>query len=113
MEIQGITYPFTIVDGGLSVSSDIDLIRQQITSVLETERYERVMNPGYGLPDFLFDSASNDSVVPTQISIALAREIPSVDFQVNGSINDSGEYQVVIGWAIGNIPQSALTFALS
>ena len=113
MEIQGITYPFTIVDGGLSTSSDIDLIRQQIFSVLETERYERVMNPGYGLPDFLFDSASNDSIVPTQISIALSREIPAVDFQVTGSISEDGDYQVTIAWAIGDLPQSPLTFALS
>lgn len=113
MEIQGLTYPFVVVDGGLGVSSDVDLVRQQIFSVLETEKYERVMNPGYGLPNFLFDSPSNDSVVPAQISIALAREIPSVGFQVTGSIDDGGDYRVTIGWSIADIPQPPLSFALS
>ncbi len=112
-QIQGLTYPFIVVDGGLGVSSDVDLIRQQIFSVLETERYERVMNPAYGLPDFLFDSPSNDSVVPAQISIALSREVPSVDFQVTGSIDDGGDYRVTVGWAIDDIPQPPLFFALS
>jgi hypothetical protein len=113
MEIQGLAYPFTVVNGGLGISSDIDLIRQQVFSVLETERYERVMNSGYGLPNFLFDSAANDSIVPVQVSIALAREIPSAEFQVTGSIEESGDYRVQVGWSVNNVPQSPLSFALS
>lgn len=55
--------PFSIdLRGGLSVTeSTNDIIEQQITDLLVTAHFERVMNPAYGLgvPEFVFSPIRN------------------------------------------------------
>lgn len=54
----GTSFPLRVnpITGSFVTTSDKhELIRQEIESILETRKFERVMMPDYGLPDFLFE----------------------------------------------------------
>lgn len=111
--IRGIAYRLAIKDGQLVTHEDIDLIRDHIISVLETEPYERVMRPDYGTPDFLFQGISDMNLVAQWVRQGLEREIPGVLFAVQGSIADDGLGVLVVRWAVNGIPQPPLEFKLA
>lgn len=57
MLIQGISYPFQLSGGGLKLSSDADLVREGILSLIQTRLLEHVMRNFYGTEDFLFEAS--------------------------------------------------------
>jgi len=110
--VTSLSYPLQIKDGGLQVSSDVDVIRESIYSVLETRPYERVMRPNYGTPDFIFDSYNNNRIVAELTRIQLERQLPGVDFEVTGTIDDTGTARLTIQWAVSDVSQTAITIAV-
>jgi hypothetical protein len=111
--IQGFTYPLTLVNGGLGLSSDFELIRQQIMSVLETRPYERIMRPNYGTPDLVFDVAADVALIVERTRIALETQIPDVAFAIAGNIADDGVCNLSIGWSLNDIAQPPIQYRLT
>lgn len=109
---RGLTYPLTLSNGGLSTSIDINLIKEGICSVLETRPLERIMRPRYGTPDLAFQAHPNPSIVAERVRQQLELQLPSVTFQVAGTVDEDGVYELTIDWAIGELPQPAIQYRL-
>ena len=69
--IRSFTYPFALENGGLKLSEDYDVIRQRILQILETRPWERVMQPLYGTPDFVFNAYPSVAIVVERVQISL------------------------------------------
>ena len=110
--VRGIQYPITISGGDLALATDADLIKAHIFSVLETEPGERVMNLGYGTPDFLFQGINDINVIAQIVRSRLTAEIPDAEFSCRGFIDDGGGAVLAVGWAIDGQPQPPLNFRL-
>lgn len=60
MAWKGIKFPFTLAEGGVETSQDLENIRESIWTILSTRRGERVMRPDFGSNWFdLIDSPVN------------------------------------------------------
>ena len=110
--IRGLCYPLKIENGAFCLATDADLIKSHIFSVLETEPGERVMNLGYGTPDFLFDGITDINVIAQLVRSRLTQEIPDAEFSCRGTVDDGGGAVLTVGWAIDGQPQPPLNFAL-
>jgi hypothetical protein len=113
--IRGISYPLTVERGNLKVSTDYELITQQIRSVIETRYYERVMRADYGIGDYVLEVLD-----PAQVNSAIQYSIlqnvnglsalnVSGDWETEG---DSGLYRVFIEYSVNGVSQPPLNFAL-
>lgn len=110
--IRGVKYPLKITNGTLNLVEDVALRKSHIFSVLQTEPGERVMRPGYGTPDFLFEGVQDVGVIAQLTRQSLQTQIPDLEFGVNGSINDDGGVALSVNWAIEGLPQPTLNFEL-
>jgi hypothetical protein len=55
--ITGVSYPLSLVNGGLRIERDrAELVQQAIISALSTYKDERVMRPKYGIITRVFDA---------------------------------------------------------
>lgn len=111
--LRGIAYPLQLENGTLKVATDLDLRRGHIRSVLETYKLERVMNAEYGLPHLVFSSVNRAAVVAERIRLELTRQIVDVDFEVNGSIDDSGTMSIEVIWRYRGALQTPLRYRLT
>ena len=112
--IRSIKYPLTLsATGGLEVSTDFDVYKNAIFQILETLPYERVMQPTYGTPNYVFTTVSAVGVVTERIRISLRTQLPAVDFDVTGSLTDDGDVNIVIAWTLQNVPQSEIRYRIS
>lgn len=114
--IRGLTYPLTIENGNLGVSTDLELVRQQIRSVIETRYYERVMRADYGIGNYVLE-VLDPGLINSAIQTAINDNVPSLsalsvigDWKTNG---DDGLYTVYIQYEVGGIPQPPLRFSLA
>lgn len=112
--IRGLSYPLRLINGGLAVSTDLDLIKESIFSVLETIPSERVMQYTYGTPHLVFDSVPSFGVVLETIRQALESQIPEVDrFDISGNIDEDGIGRVEILWTVNDLPQVPIQYQLT
>jgi len=114
--IRGISYPLTVEKGNLKVSTDYELITQQIRSVIETRYYERVMRADYGIGDYVLE-VLNPAQVNSAIQYSILQNVDGLsalnvsgDWETEG---DSGLYRVFIEYAVNGVPQPPLNFALA
>ena len=107
---RGCKYPLAIKNGGLALSEDLDLVKEGIFSILQTEVYERVMRPTYGVPDRLFSLQPDFSRTLYDFDRRLNRQIfyQGVRFQVDGGIDEDGTGTVTVVWDVDGIPQLGL-----
>ena len=114
--VRGISYPLAVENGNLRVSTDYELITQQIRSVIETRYYERVMRADYGIGDYVLEILD-----PGQINSAIQYSIlqnvnglsaltVSGDWQTEG---EDGLYRVFVQYSVNGVPQPPLNFALA
>lgn len=115
VQIRGLTYPLEVnSNGSLKLSTDLDLVRQHILSVLETRPYERVLNSSYGLSDLVFETI-NPEFINSRIGKAILTQVEEVeDLEINGNHDggDEGLYSVTILYSVDGIPQSPINFKL-
>ena len=114
-QIRGLTYPLTLKNGGLSVSTDVDLVSQHVLSVVETRWFERVMRASYGTDDLMF-GVVKPSVINAQFQQAIEQNVPELDYVVvkgDWTNSDSGLYRVIITYYLNGVPQPQLSFTLS
>jgi hypothetical protein len=110
---RGYSYPLQIESGGLKLSEDFDLIREAIEQVLVTIPTERIMQPNYGTPDYVF-TATPLPVVIERIRTSLEAQIREVtDFEITGKISENGAIELTIGWYVDGVPQPPILYRLS
>jgi hypothetical protein len=114
--IRGIRYPLTVENGNLAVSTDYDLISQQIRSVLETRYYERVMIADYGIGDYVLEIL-DPGLINSSIQSAILQNVDGLtalsvlgDWKTAG---DDGLYTVSIQYEVAGVPQPPLNFTLA
>ena len=111
---RGITYPLAIANGNLAVSTDLELVREHIVSVLETRPFERVFRADYGMPDQVF-SVIQPEIIDAKIASAIEREVTELeDLRVQGEwyAGEDGLYNVNIYYTVDGIPQPSLSLTL-
>lgn len=114
--IRGISYPLAVENGNLRLSTDYDLVSQQIRSIVETRYFERVMRADYGIGDYVLEVLD-----PGQINSAIQYSIMDhveglSSLNVMGDWETDGEdglYKVFIEYSINGNPQPPLNFALA
>ena len=78
--------------GTLAVTlTDDEIIRQSVADILETRQGERVMLPGYGLPDFLFDVL--DATFAPQLSFYLEEQVRNYVTAIETVQAESGNFE--------------------
>ena len=114
--IRGIRYPLAVNNGNLAVSTDYELISQQIRSVLETRYYERVMIADYGIGDYVLE-IMEPGLINSAIQNAILQNVDGLtelsvlgDWKTQG---DDGVYIVFIQYSVGGVPQPPLNFTLA
>jgi len=114
--IRGITYPLTIENGNLAISTDFDLVNQQIRSIVETRYFERVMIASYGIGDYVLEIL-NPGQINSAIQYSILENVDGLtelsvtgDWQTNG---ENGLYNVFIQYAVNGVPQPPLNFSLA
>lgn len=111
-KVRGLTYPLQVKNGSLKLSEDFDTIRDAIFSVIETHPGERIIRQRFGCPDFIFEAVAHPQAVLARIQVALEEQIPDVEFEVSGSIDEDGVMSVTIKWSIDEIPQPPISLEL-
>jgi len=114
--IRGLTYPLKALNGNLSVSTDFELISEQIRSVIETRYFERVMRAEYGIGEYVMEILD-----PGQINSAIQYSILQnveglTDLSVTGDWQtggDDGVYRVFIQYSVQGVPQAPLDYTLA
>jgi phage baseplate assembly protein W len=108
-------YPIQVSNGKIVLSTDTDIERDAIFSVLETRKYERVMRPlSYGTKSYIFESVSAASIIPARVEVALRQQIPNLrQIQVTGSFDESGVQQLKIYWEDKDFKKNNLKLAIS
>lgn len=114
--IRGISYPLTVSNGNLAISTDYDLVTQQIRSVVETRYYERVMRAEYGIGDYVLEIL-DPSVVCSSIQYSILQIVEGLtDLSVIGDWKTGGEdglFILAITYSVNGVPQPPLTFTLA
>jgi hypothetical protein len=114
--IRGISYPLTIQNGNLAVSTDYTLVTQQIRSVVETRYFERVMIADYGIGDYVLEIL-NPGQVNSAIQYSILQNVEGLtDLSVTGdwaTNGDNGLYNVFIQYEVNGVPQPPLNFSLA
>lgn len=77
------TFPWTIENGSLAISSDADRDQQDIISVIFTRHYERILRPYLGSPDYIFTSTQTANLIAKKLDIAIEEQCPTIA-QCNG-----------------------------
>ena len=112
--LRALTYPLLLDgNGGLRLSSGVEVVRDELVSVLETWNYERVMNAAYGLPpSLIFSAYTSNSVVVERIRQSIRRSVrhPGLEYSVSGQIEESGAVLVSIHWLHNGLPQPPLEY---
>jgi hypothetical protein len=114
--IRGLTYPLTVINGNLGVSTDYNLKTQQIRSVVETRFYERVMRADYGVSDHTLDII-DPGLINSEMQTAILEYVDGLSaLTVTGDWQTSGEdglYRVFITYSVDGKPQPPVQFSLS
>ena len=113
--MRGLTYPLSIEDGNLTISTNLGLVEEHIISVLETRPRERVMRGGYGFDPKIF-STLEPNAINARIHKAVSKHVPEVEeLEVRGRVSteDEGLYDVLLLYKVQGIPQPPLNLSLN
>lgn len=92
----GIAFPAAAADGHLATAAYEESVRESILIILQTNRGERVMRPGFGagLHDFVFEPVNTTTLalVKTRVQEALVDfepriQVSSVDVKTSDELN--------------------------
>ena len=108
-------YPLQTVNGNLALATDMELIEQQIISVIETRPLERVMRASYGFDPKIFDTMEPNAI-NARLYRAIINEVEHVDaLEIKGRVagDSDGLYQVEVKYSVDGIPQPPLNLSLN
>lgn len=112
--LQGLSYPLRLNGkGGLSISTDIDRIREQILEILDTKYFERVLRSDFGT-EYLILSTPSKGTVEASLAQSLERQLdPQIKFRINLEPDESGTWYTLIQWWTEEIPEQSLSVSAS
>jgi phage baseplate assembly protein W len=99
-----IDFPFRVdpLTGGLATIGDkTTIIRHAIEDILETRKFERVMLPDYGMPDFVFDvvDAGFAARVAYHLKDQIEKYCPLVEsVSARANVDDAGRTIVSVSY---------------
>lgn len=98
--LSDIKYPLELDEstGNLRVVYDREVRRQNIKSLIETIKKERVMNPEYGSYLYLFEVLPNTALVNFRLKQAIEAYIPDITVEIRTTLNQAGELLIIIDW---------------
>lgn len=102
-KIRGISFPPQLDEdhGTLALSEDVFCIRDQIFSVLRTEKGERPLRMQYGLTDRTFEVRSSFVAVLEEIRSELKRQIPELyEVTVSGIFQPVATLVLRVDWQL-------------
>lgn len=99
-KLSSFKFPLEIdpTTGGLKMSYASDVRKDNIKSLLTTLFYERLLNPDYGTPLYLFDIINNTALVNYRIQEVITKYVPDITATVVSEINSEGGLLIVIDW---------------
>jgi len=112
---RGLAYPLRTHNGRLVLSEDLELVEDQIVSVLETRPFERVMRADYGFDPEIF-STLEPTAINARISAAVESQVPAVqNLEVSGGVSklDGGIYEVMLKYSVNGVPRPPLSLSLN
>jgi hypothetical protein len=94
------SFPWTIENGTLAISSDLNRDEQDIIATVFTRIPERIMRPyTAGTPDFTFSTLTTPDLIAKKLSVAVEEQCPTIASCAGfGSINDEGLAVVRLNW---------------
>jgi hypothetical protein len=103
------TFPWTIKNGSLALSSDLDRDRQDIIATVFTRIPERIMRVyACGTPDFTFSTVTTPDLIAKKLAIAVEEQCPTIaSCSGFGSISDGGTATVQLNWIAKSEPEKA------
>ncbi|MGJ3244931.1 MAG: hypothetical protein ACFE0I_02520 [Elainellaceae cyanobacterium] len=112
--LTGLAYPLQLdEEGNLALYEDERLIQSHILSWLQTEPLERLGLPGYGTPDYAFESIQSIQVIAADLEQDLKTNIPQATFNVLGSVNDAGETELEVRYTVSDLEQTPIVISIS
>lgn len=107
--LRGLSYPLRLNgSGGLSISSDVDRLREQIMEILTTRFFERVMRNEFGTDYFIFESPAKGAI-EASLNQALQSQLDSeIEFAITVEPDESGSFFILIQWWSEGVPEQSL-----
>lgn len=112
---RGFMYPLEVLNGQIRVVNDIQVVEQNIISVLETRPTERVMRVNYGWDPKIFNTMEPNAI-NARIHRAVMSEVKGISaLIVDGNIAaaDDGTYQVTLKYKVNGVPAPPLNLSLN
>ena len=114
--VRGLAYPLQLgADGRLQLAQDLEVVEQNIISVLQTRPFERVMRADYGFDPRIFD-VMEPTAINARIWLAVTTYCPAVeDLTVDGglSLADTGVYNVRLKYVVNGTEAPPLDLSLN
>ena len=114
--VRGLTYPLQLgSDGRLVLAEDLEVVEQNIISVLETRPFERVMRADYGFDPRIFD-VMEPTAINARIWLAVTTYVTAVDdLTVDGGISlaDNGVYNCQLNYVVNGLAAPPLNLSLN
>ena len=113
--IRGLAYPLVVVDGQLKLTTDLNVVEQNIIEILETRPTERVMRATYGFDPKIFNTLEPNAI-NARIHRAVIEEVKAVShLEVTGRVDtlDTGTYNVTLKYSVQGVPAPPLNLSLS
>lgn len=109
------TFPWTVENGGLKTSKDIDRDEQDIISVIFTRLKERIMRVNScGTPDFTFSTLTTPDLIAKKLAIAVEEQCPTIASCTGlGRVDDNGLVIVELRWTAKVEPERVRSLRLA
>ena len=114
--VRGLTYPLQLgANGNLELAQDIEVVEQNIISVLQTRPFERVMRADYGFDPRIFD-VMEPTAINARIWLAVTTYVKQVtDLTVDGGLStaDNGIYNCRLNYVVNGVTAPPLNLSLN
>ncbi len=114
--VRGFAYPLQLDSNGqLLLAQDISVVEQNIISVLDTRRFERVMRADYGFNPGIFDTLE-PTAINARLWLAVTTYVDAVtDLTVDGGLasGDNGVYNVLLKYTVNGTTAPPLNLSLN
>lgn len=102
------TFPWTIQNGTLALSSDLDRDEQDAIATVFTRIPERIMRPySAGTPDYTFSTVTTPDLIAKKLAISVEEQCPTISSCAGlGAIDDTGLTVVQLNWVPALDPEN-------
>lgn len=112
--LRGLSYPLSLDgNGGLSLSSNMDRVEQQIREVLETRIGERIYRQYFGIPEVIFETI-DENILSETIKSRILDSIPvAADINIETYLTEDGTCSVIVQVALESGEKGLVKYAFN